>query len=135
MVQEVKHHNRQIATVLGLTGIAVIHILDLPGKFAEAPYLAFGYIGIIVVAGILIERLLTGMRTVDYLISSVLSVAVLIGFVINRTVGMPGATGDIGNWLEPLGFLSLFVEIWAVWQSITGYQALKALKEQSSLSR
>jgi vacuolar-type H+-ATPase subunit I/STV1 len=127
MVQEVKQHNRQIATVLGLAGIAVIHILDLPGKFAEAPYLAFGYIGIIVVAGIMIERLLTGKRTVDYLMSSVLSVAVLIGFVINRTVGMPGATGDIGNWLEPLGFLSLFVEIWAVWQSIAGYRALKAL--------
>jgi vacuolar-type H+-ATPase subunit I/STV1 len=132
MVQEVKHHNRQIATVLGLAGIAVIHILDLPGKFAEAPYLAFGYIGIIIAAGIIIERLLTGKRTVDYLMSSVLSVAVLIGFVINRTIGMPGATGDIGNWLEPLGFLSLFVEIWAVWQSVAGYRSLKALREQES---
>ncbi len=129
MVQEVKQHNRQIATVMGLAGIAVIHILDLPGKFAEAPYLAYGYIGIIMVAGFLIERLLTGKRTVDYLISSLLSVAVLVGFIVNRTVGMPGATGDIGNWLEPLGFLSLFVEIWAAWQSVAGYRALKALSQ------
>ena len=131
MVQEVKHHNRQIATVLGLAGIAVIHILDLPGKFAEAPYLAYGYIGIIVMAGFLIERLLTGKRTVDYLLSSLLSIAVLVGFIVNRTVGMPGATGDIGNWLEPLGFLSLFVEIWAVWQSVAGYRTLKALAQSS----
>ena len=130
MVQEVKQHNRQIATVLGLAGIAVIHILDLPGKFAEAPYLAYGYIGIIAMAGFLIERLLTGKRTVDYLMSSLLSIAVLAGFIINRTVGMPGATGDVGNWLEPLGFLSLFVEIWAVWQSVTGYRALKALSQR-----
>ena len=128
MVKEVKHHNRQIATVLGLAGIAVIHILDLPGKFAETPYLAWGYVGIIGFAAFLIERLLTEKRSVDYLMSSVLSVAVLIGFVVNRTIGMPGATGDIGNWLEPLGFLSLFVEIWAVWQSIAGYRALKELK-------
>jgi hypothetical protein len=130
MVKEVKHHNRQIATVLGLAGIAVIHILDLPGKFAEAPYLAVGYLGIIGAAAFVIERLLTGRRSVDYLMSSVLSVAVLIGFVVNRTVGMPGATGDIGNWLEPLGFLSLFVELWAVWQSISGYRALKELKAE-----
>jgi hypothetical protein len=30
--------------------------------------------------------------------------------VINRTVGMPNATEDVGNWLEPLGLASLFVE-------------------------
>ena len=130
MVQEVKHHNRQIATVIGLAGIAVIHILDLPGKFAEAPYRAWGYVGIIAVAAIIIERLLTGKRSVDYLAASMLSIAVLIGFIVNRTVGMPGATGDIGNWLEPLGFLSLFVEVWAVWQSVAGFRALKKLSTQ-----
>jgi len=127
MVQETKHHNRQIATVLGLAGIAVIHILDLPGKFAETPYLGWAYVGIIAVAAYAIERLLTRKNAQDYLVSSLLSVAVLAGFIINRTVGMPGATGDVGNWLEPLGFLSLFVEVWAVWQSIAGFRALKAL--------
>jgi len=28
----------------------------------------------------------------------------------SRTVGLPAATGDIGNWLEPVGLASLFVE-------------------------
>jgi hypothetical protein len=28
----------------------------------------------------------------------------------SRTTGLPAATGDIGNWSEPLGMASLFVE-------------------------
>jgi hypothetical protein len=37
---------------------------------------------------------------------------------VNRTVGMPGAMDDIGNWWEPLGLLSLMVEAWVVWQAV-----------------
>ena len=32
------------------------------------------------------------------------------GYVLSRTTGLPNATGDIGNWTEPLGLASLFVE-------------------------
>jgi len=128
MVKEQVSHSRQIATVLGLAGIGVVHLLDLPGKFSEAPYVAYMYIGAIVASVFLIERLLTRKRSIDYVATVALSASVLIGFIINRTVGMPGATGDIGNWLEPLGFLSLFVETWTVWQAFSGYRALRALE-------
>jgi hypothetical protein len=33
-----------------------------------------------------------------------------MGFVVSRTIGLPGGTDDIGNWTEPLGLASLFVE-------------------------
>ena len=33
-----------------------------------------------------------------------------LGYVLSRTTGLPNATGDIGNWTEPLGLASLFVE-------------------------
>jgi hypothetical protein len=39
-----------------------------------------------------------------------LAAAIIVGYTINRTVGLPGAMEDIGNWLEPLGLASLFVE-------------------------
>ena len=29
---------------------------------------------------------------------------------MSRTVGLPASTDDIGNWAEPLGLASLFVE-------------------------
>jgi hypothetical protein len=39
-----------------------------------------------------------------------LALLTLIGFILSRTSGLPGATGDIGNWTEPLGLASMFVE-------------------------
>lgn len=34
----------------------------------------------------------------------------IIGYTLTRTVGLPQANGDIGNWMEPLGLTSLYVE-------------------------
>src|SRR5205814_10260123 len=34
----------------------------------------------------------------------------IVAFVISRTVGLPQGADDIGNWTEPLGLASLFVE-------------------------
>jgi hypothetical protein len=117
---------RQITTIVGLAGIAAIHIMDLPGKFAETPYLAWGYLGIIAACGILIERIATAQRKQDYAAAAFLSVGVLLGFILDRTTGMPGATGDIGNWFEPLGLLSVVVEVWAVVQAVQGMRAFSA---------
>lgn len=123
-----RHLARKFSTVLGLAGVAVIHIMDLPGKWEETRYLAFGYLGIIVVAAVLIERILHKGTARDYAAAAALSLAVIVGFVVNRTVGMPGAMGDIGNWFEPLGLLSLFVEIWAAWQAIQGFRLVASGK-------
>lgn len=120
---------RQATTIVGLAAIAAVHVMDLPGKFAETPYLAWGYIGVIAAAAILIERIANGARRQDFVIAALLSAAVLLGFIVNRTVGMPGATGDIGNWFEPLGLLSMFVESFTLGQSVL---ALKALAKARS---
>jgi len=116
--------NRRLAAGLGLAAIAAIHILDLPGKFAETPYLAAFYIALIIACFVLTERLFVAGTRWDFLAAAALSAAVLVGYTINRTVGMPGATDDIGNWLEPLGLLSLVVEAFVLWQSISAVVGL-----------
>ena len=110
--------NRRVAVGLGLASVVAIHILDLPGKFAETPYLAAFYVALIIASFVLTERLFVAGTRRDFLAAAALSAAVIVGFTINRTVGMPGATGDIGNWLEPLGLLSIVVEAFVLWQSI-----------------
>jgi len=109
---------RQFAVILGLAGIAAIHILDLPAKFTETPYLGVAYVGMIAAAFVLIERIIRAPKLIDYLAAAALAGSVMLGFVINRTVGMPGAMGDIGNWFEPMGLLSLFVEGFVIWQGL-----------------
>lgn len=52
------------------------------------------------------------------------------GHVVNRSVGMPGATDDIGNWLEPLGLLSLLVEGFVVWQSLAALVTMRRTRPE-----
>ncbi len=121
-------HNRRSAVILGLVGLAGVHIVDLPAKFTETPYLGWAYIGIILFAAVVVERLTVKGSFLDYLGAAGVSLAVLGGYIINRTVGMPGAMGDIGNWFEPLGLLSIAIEMFAVWHSVAGFYTLVTIQ-------
>jgi len=101
----------------GLIGIAVVHIMDLPDKWEEVRYLGIAYVGLIIAATVLAERIIKFGSRLDLLASFGLAASVILGFVINRTVGMPNAMGDIGNWWEPLGLVSLFIEGLVVYQT------------------
>ena len=114
------HALRRGATIVGLLAIALIHLLDLPGKWAETRYMAYGYIAVIAVSLILAEVISTRRETRAMYAAASLSVAVLLGFIVNRTIGMPGAMEDVGNWGEPLGIASLFAESITVWVTIRG---------------
>lgn len=106
---------RRGLVAVGLAGIAAIHLADLPAKLAEVPYLGWAYIGLIVASLALAELVTTRPDRRLMAASAGLAAAVLVGFVINRTVGMPNAMDDIGNWSEPLGMISLLVEAAVVW--------------------
>jgi hypothetical protein len=105
---------RDVATratvAVGLAAIGVIHLLDSIGKYSETRYLFWMYIaliaGSVAVAGAV---LFTRSRAV-FLAAAVLAGGALVGYVLSRTTGLPNAKGDIGNWTEPLGLASVFVE-------------------------
>jgi hypothetical protein len=101
----------RVLGAVGLLGIALIHLLDVIGKFSEVPYLGWMYVGAIVasigLAGWLIVR---GSSRFVWAATGLLALSILTGFVLSRTTGLPNATDDIGNWSEGLGLASLFVE-------------------------
>ena len=115
---------RRAAVGIGLAAIAAIHLLDLPGKLKETPYLGVAYLVLIIAALVVMERLFVVASRTDFIAAGVLATAALIAFTINRTLGMPGATDDIGNWLEPLGLLSLAVEAFVLWQAAAAVATL-----------
>ena len=98
------------SAAIGLAGIALIHLLDLPGKFDETPYMAWMFLALI--AGCLVTAawLLLGSETRAWAAAALLPLATIVGFTLTRTTGLPQAMDDIGNWTEPLGLASLFVE-------------------------
>lgn len=104
--------------VLGLLGVALIHLLDLQSKFHEAPYLGMAYLALILGTLATAAILVRHDSRPGWIAALVLAGATVVGYALSRTVGLPAATDDIGNWLESLGLASLFVESLVVVLSI-----------------
>jgi len=96
--------------VAGLAGVALIHLLDLPGTFDDQAYKGWLYLGLI--AGCLLAgaELIHSSDLRAWLAAALLPLGAIVGYVWSRTIGLPGGVDDIGNWTEPLGLASLFVE-------------------------
>lgn len=102
--------SQRSAIAVGLMGIGLIHTLDLPSKWHETPYLGVAYVvligaSLIAAAGVVAS---THRRWLQLAIAAAASP--LLGYALSRTTGLPLANGDVGNWFEPLGLASLFVE-------------------------
>jgi hypothetical protein len=93
-----------------MLAIALIHLLDVIGKIKETPYLGVMYIALMVASVAVAFYLLHSGSALAWAAAGLLAVATLIGFVLSRTTGLPDASDDIGNWTEPLGLASMFVE-------------------------
>ena len=110
MSQAVDDALTRIVAIVGLGGIALIHILQAPEAFEEEGYLGALFV-VAVVAGIGLAALLT--LTADQRVLEAaggLAGLILIGYLLSRTTGLPGATYDVGEWTEPLGLASMVVE-------------------------
>jgi hypothetical protein len=123
------------AGVVGLAGIGLIHLLDLPSKLTETPYLGWMYIGLIVSAILCAFHLVRTGSDRAWKASGLLALGAMAGYTLTRTVGLPDATGDIGNWLERLGLASLFVEGTLVALSVYVVAAHEWLPSTRSLAR
>jgi hypothetical protein len=96
--------------IAGLAGIALVHLLDAHDTFAEVPYKGFLFVGLILASVVVAGLLLYKPDTRAWVAATALALATLVAFVWSRTIGLPNGADDIGNWWEPLGLASLFVE-------------------------
>jgi hypothetical protein len=96
--------------VVGLLGIGLIHLIDAIGKYSETRYLFWMYIALIVGAIVVAGALLHRESRAAWAGAALLAAGPLVGYVLSRTTGLPSAKGDVGNWTEPLGLASMFIE-------------------------
>ena len=112
-------HAYQVVASMGLVGMALIHLLDTPSKFSETPYQGVGFVALIIASLVLADLLLRSDSPLVWGLAAIVAGLTILGFVISRTAGLPQAPADdIGNWGEPLGLASLFVEGTVVWLAI-----------------
>ena len=110
MTHATNDHAGRAVAIVGLLGVGLIHLLDSISKYSETRYVFWMYValiaGSIVVAGWLLHR----ESRMAWAAAALLPLGAIAGYCLSRTTGLPNATGDVGNWTEPLGLASLFVE-------------------------
>ena len=124
----------QLANAAGAVlaaAISVIHVTDQGGLTAlkDPAYLGYGY-WLLEFAGVITAvLLLVRARPVTWALAFGVAAGPLIGITISRSVGLPDATDDIGNWFEPLGMLAMAVELTLVTLSGTALARARATKQ------
>jgi hypothetical protein len=106
---------------VGVGAIAVIHAVDSVGKWTETRYIFWLYMLLVAGCVVTAAALLFHHSRAALLAAAGLAATVIVFYVLDRTVGLPNATGDIGNWVEPLGLASLVVEGFVVATGLGGF--------------
>jgi len=108
----VAHRVGLVAAAALAVGVTAIHVLDQGGLLGlkDPAYLGWGYRGLEVAALVCALLLLTGRHRLGWLLAIAVAAGPLLGITVSRSVGLPGATDDIGNWGETLGVAAMVVE-------------------------
>ena len=100
---------RQV-TVFGLLGIALVHLLDLPGTIGPSPVQGTLYLVLVVACLAAAVSILHATSWLHWVIVATIAAAPFVTYVLTRTVGLPFDHSDIGNWGDRLGVAALFLE-------------------------
>jgi hypothetical protein len=106
---------RIVAALLAL-GIAAVHVADQGGVTAFAGNSSPDWLGwsyrLIEAGGVAtaLALLLPRPAWPGWAAGVLLGIAPLLGYLASRTFGVPGDSGDVGNWGDWVGTVSLFLE-------------------------
>jgi hypothetical protein len=96
--------------IVGLVGIALIHFLDAFSVIHESAFVFVLYILLMIITLAASAILLRTDSQRTWMLAGGTAGLTLLGYVLTRTTGLPGFPDNVGNWTEPLGLASLWVE-------------------------
>jgi hypothetical protein len=120
------------AALVGVLGIAVTHVFELPDKLEESGVRYQGILFIALIAGCVLLATVVMRAPERPWWTGVLAVSVLplIAYIISRTAGLPGGEDDIGAWSEPSGIASLAFEAFTIIVAARAIPLLSAARER-----
>ena len=98
-------YQRHALAIAALVGIALVHLVQLPDTFRQAPGLGALFTALVLGAPLVAAALLHLDHRLLWHAATVIG-----GYVLTRSVAVPFDTQDVGDWLEPLGLVALFLE-------------------------
>jgi len=99
--------------------VGLIHLINSPEDLAEGSYTGLLYLANFFGAILAAIGIYRG-RSWGWGLGALVSVGAFAGYVISRTIGLPGLAVE-EEWLEPLGLLSLLVEALFVGLFLTAF--------------
>ena len=99
---------------------AIAHVPVIGPHLEEAPYMGVLFVVLTAACAVLgVEALVRGGRAV-YLLTVLTCGLAVLGYAATRLVAFPMLADDVGNWLEPLGVVSIVSESIAVVAALVG---------------
>lgn len=107
-------HGRLLArglTVVSLVGIALVHLVQIPDVWPRNPALGVMFSLLVLVATVFAAALVHVDAPWLWHGGALIAFVPIAGYVLTRSVSVPFDTDDVGNWLEPLGLVALYIEL------------------------
>jgi hypothetical protein len=104
-------HSLKIVALVAIVATGLIHLGTARESFGEATYkgllfVANGIGAFVAAFGVYRDRADWG-----WLLGALVAGGAFLGYVLSRTVGLPGLPAEPDAWLEPLGIASLVAEV------------------------
>jgi len=99
------------SAAIGLITVGIIHVLEIQGQLSGAAWLTAGFVLLAACAPVAGLWLLARPSSAAWAFSGLVCFFAAGGYILTRSVAVPGDPGDRGNWLEPLGVAALFTEV------------------------
>src|SRR5690349_7095945 len=93
-----------------ITATGLIHVYDAADSFEDATYKGLLFLANGVAAVIAAIGISNGERGWGWYLGLIVAGGAFIGYIISRTIGLPGIPAEPDAWLEPLGVVSLIAE-------------------------
>jgi hypothetical protein len=107
--RDVRALSRRLASV-GLVAVAGLHLAAAGDEWGDTRGVFWLFIALAAVCLALAVRLWLGLDRWAWSAVAGVSAAAIVGYLLSRTTGLPGATDDVGDWANPLGIAALAVE-------------------------
>jgi hypothetical protein len=113
-----RHALRDVA-VLGLVTVALLHIPVASMHLHEVPYLGWLFLGLAMACLAGAVLLANTNALVVWAAAGGICLLALAGYLVSRSIGLPLAGDDIGDWANPLGLAAVVAEAVVVCSAVT----------------
>jgi len=120
-----RHSAWRYVLVPALLAAAAAHLPVIREHLEEAPYMGVLFI-VLTGACILLAAALISFDTgFAYVLTVVTCALAVVGYAATRLVGFPMLADDVGNWLEPLGLVSIATETLAALCAVAALRGIR----------